>query len=140
MSNERLIITGGPRTGKTTLGGKGARHCDDAAHLGWSEASQEVSTWLDAKGPWTIEGVAAPRALRKWLERNPKGKPCDRVLVLQAPFTELTKGQFSMTKGVTTVLVEIVPELLSRGVVVEQGNVEVDHRGVSRVVKTPVTI
>ncbi|HEY0194873.1 MAG TPA: hypothetical protein VGC42_27360, partial [Kofleriaceae bacterium] len=79
----RILITGGPRTGKTTLAGalevellaqRGAgpapavRHTDDmieqTKHLGkdgWSEASRLASLWLDAHGPWIIEGVAASR-------------------------------------------------------------------------------
>ena len=83
----RIIICGGPRTGKTQL----AKHlslkfdipkylCTDPQALGgdaldhtelpererWSAISADVSQWFDEPGPWIIEGVAAIRALRKW--------------------------------------------------------------------------
>lgn len=92
------------------------RSTDDAMHLGWSEASQEVSTWLDEEGPWIIEGVALPRALRKWLRANEFGKPCDRVILLRESHEKLSKGQQAMAKGLWTVWAEIVPELRHRGV------------------------
>ena len=76
----RIIITGGPRTGKTTLARRlsdeeglllcnppvaalPVNHTDDLMSLGWSEASQAASLWLDAPGPWIVEGVGASRAV-----------------------------------------------------------------------------
>lgn len=116
----RLLITGGPRTGKTTLGGKNARHTDDLiGHLDWSEASAEVAKWFDAAGPWTIEGVAIPRALRKWLESHPEGKPADKIIFLNDPKVELIKGQAAMTKGLLTVWHAIKSDLIARGVEIE---------------------
>lgn len=125
---ERLLITGGPRTGKTTRAsdeararGCIARHTDDliASH-GWSEASEEVATWFDAPGPWIIEGVTVPRALRKWLRAHPEGAPCDRILVLRVPHAFLSPGQAAMAKGVATVWDEVEDELAARGVAIER--------------------
>ncbi len=117
----RILITGGPRTGKTTLGRSLAlgaivplRHTDDTIDLGWSEASAEVARWISLPGPWVIEGVAVPRALRKWLRAN-DGCPAEQLIVLHAPFVELTPGQLTMTKGVWSVLAEIASELRARG-------------------------
>lgn len=109
----RLLVTGWPRTGKTTLADKlglPVHHTDDLKDLGWSEASEAVSKFLDEPGPWCIEGVAVPRALRKWLARNPDAPlPFDRLVVLGVePYAELLKGQVSMGKGVLTVLEEVV--------------------------------
>lgn len=116
----RLLITGGPRTGKTTLGGDTARHTDDLiGQLDWSEASAAVAQWFDAVGPWTIEGVAIPRALRKWLESHPEGKPADKIIFLKDAKVELIKGQAAMTKGLLTVWAAIVPDLIARGVEIE---------------------
>ena len=78
----RVVIAGGPRTGKTThankLGaesGARVRHTDDLiGRLEWSAASQEVSQWFDEPGPWIVEGVAVPRAVRKWLAAHPSKK------------------------------------------------------------------
>lgn len=136
----RICITGGPRTGKTTLAEKlsaqhetcygvfcpridgplrdGKRcgeplHTDDLIPLGWSEASQAASLWLDAPGPWIIEGVAVSRALRKWRDAHPgEPPPVDRVIYLTEPREALTPGQLTMAKGVATVHAEIAGWLL----------------------------
>lgn len=115
----RIAIIGGPRTGKTTLGKKLAevtglpyRSTDETLgmfdHLPekerWSAASAEVSKWLNGSS-WIIEGVALPRALRKWRDRNDgESAPVDKIIYLQKPFEELKPGQMSMTKGVATVM------------------------------------
>jgi len=120
----RLLITGGPGTGKTTLAGILARehgvpvyHTDDTIDLGWSDASAEVSRWLDRHlPPWVIEGVAVPRALRKWLAAHPEGKPADELIVLTHAHRDLAPGASRMARGVATVLDEILPELAARGV------------------------
>lgn len=103
------------------------RHTDDliGASLGhgplsWSGVSEVVATWFDATGPWIVEGVAAVRALRKWLAAHPTGAPCDRVLWLDTPRVALTAGQRRMAAGCRTVWREIEPSLLARGVHVER--------------------
>lgn len=123
----RICITGGPRTGKTTLAREMdagcqprglLRHTDDLMHLNWSEASHRVARqWFNEPGPWIIEGVAVSRALRKWREQNPgEPPPVDRVIYLRTPHEELTPGQRSMAKGVETVHREIEPWLESHNV------------------------
>ncbi len=146
----RICITGGPGTGKTYLAafvadnagmhpdrvqfeGVPVLHTDDAALLGWSEASEEVAGWLDRPGPWVIEGVALARALRKWGVRNgcarvqgasmqwsPRNRPpppCDKLIVLRTRRPEAgpeKEGHATMTKGLFTVLDELLegwPEL-----------------------------
>jgi hypothetical protein len=96
------------------------RSTDELIDLGWSEASQAASEWFDEDGPMVVEGVAIPRALRKWLERNPgDSKPVDKVVLLTAPHEDLSRGQQSMTKGLHTVWDKIEPELRRRGVEIE---------------------
>lgn len=114
----RVIIVGGPNTGKSTVADKAGakfdrpvRHTDSLVKLGWSEASAEASTWFDIEGPWIIEGVAVPRALRKWIAAHPLQNLDAHVLMLEEPLTPLTKGQASMAKGVATVWNEIFPVL-----------------------------
>lgn len=118
----RICITGGPRTGKTTLAEKlqcngpvnghtGAllRHTDDliASH-DWSAASQAASEWLNDPGPWIIEGVAVSRALRKWHDQHPgEPPPVDKVIRLTVPHEPLSRGQTTMAKGEATVFAEI---------------------------------
>lgn len=111
----RIAITGGPRTGKTALAGPNARSTDEAMGLGWSEASEHCASWFDDGGPSVVEGVAVPRALRKWLATN-TGRPCDEVVVLTEPRVARSNGQITMAKGVETVMREIEPELKRRGV------------------------
>jgi adenylate kinase family enzyme len=118
----RICIIGGPRAGKTTYAmslSADARHTDDLiGKLDWHQASEEISKWFDAPEDWIIEGVAVPRALRKWLKAHEEDneKPCDRIIVLDGSFLELTPGQERMAKGVQTVFDEISDELIRRGV------------------------
>ena len=122
----RVGLTGVPRSGKTMQAnacaahGYAIRHTDDLiGKFEWSALSLEVSRWFEASGQFVIEGVAVPRALRKWLARHPDGKPCDVVLWMGTPRLKLTPGQVAMGKGAWTVLQEIRPELEARGVRVE---------------------
>lgn len=139
----RICITGGPRTGKTTLAAgiekafnsipygttvtTSVRHTDDlidqCKHLGkdaWSAASAEAMKWLDEPGPWIIEGVAVSRALRKWREAHPgEPPPVDRVIYMDEPHETLSKGQATMAKGVRTVHDEIEGWLEEHGVTTE---------------------
>jgi hypothetical protein len=117
----RVVITGWPTTGKTALANQlgGGRSTDETIPLSWSEASYVVSTWFDAPGPWIIEGMVIPRALRKWKERNPGlPPPVDRMIYLQRPHQRLTPGQMAMGKGLDTVLDEIRP-WIEKSVVIE---------------------
>lgn len=126
-----ILIAGGPRTGKTSLAnrlgqemGLPVRHTDDLiGRFDWSGVSEEVARWMDAEGPWIIEGVAVPRALRKWLFVNQEclgpgtgAKPADRIYWLDQPLVALSGGQSSMAKGCFTVWSEIFPTLYTRQV------------------------
>lgn len=129
----RICITGGPRTGKTTLAhamqsssiargeiAPGVISTDDYIQLGWSEASAAVAAKLDEPGPWIIEGVAVSRALRKWRDAHPgEPPPCDRVIYLDEPYETLIYGQRVMSSGVRTVHAEIEAWLESHGAVKE---------------------
>jgi hypothetical protein len=120
----RIVIAGGPKTGKTTLAGRLAvelgctpRHTDSLIPThAWSDASLAVASWFDAPGPWIAEGVAAPRALRKWLAANTGGRPADRVVRLGQPHVPWSTGQGAMAKGCARIWGEILPELKRRGV------------------------
>ncbi|HEY3495267.1 MAG TPA: hypothetical protein VGK73_11300 [Polyangiaceae bacterium] len=56
------------------------------------------------------------RALRKWLLRHQLSKPADLIVNLTEPVVHRNRGQHIMALGCVTVLAEISPELLARGV------------------------
>lgn len=118
----RILVAGVPRAGKTTLAKKlgeerslAVRHSDSLIGLGWSESSAAAAAWMNDSSDWLIEGVAVPRALRKWLAAN-AGAPCDTIYWMPAPRVQLTQGQRSMAGGCITVWAEILPTLTARGV------------------------
>lgn len=124
----RILIAGGPRVGKTTLAagmrsvlGIVPRSTDDLiGRFPWSDASAEVARWLEEPGPWVVEGVAVPRALRKWLEANAEGLPADALWFSTRPKVDRTPGQITMAKGVASVWAEVEPELRRRGLVIHE--------------------
>lgn len=116
----RIVIVGGPRTGKSTLAARFSHiakrnSTDETIGMDWSQSSHEVSKWFEQTGPWLIEGVATARALRKWLQRHNMDKPCDRIVVLTSPRVAQTTGQATMSKGIETVWKQIEQELRLRG-------------------------
>jgi hypothetical protein len=134
----RVVIAGGPRCGKSILSEKlvadgrllhdGEELVDRPEWAGmtkqekWSAGSLLASRWLDEPGPWVCENVAMPRALRKWLKRNPSGKPCDLVVWLGTNVVARVKGQESMAEGCLTVWLQVRPELFRRGVRIRELN------------------
>jgi adenylate kinase family enzyme len=122
----RIAIIGAPRAGKTTFAKELSRttgwpvlHTDDLMPLGWSAASAEVARVLHSTSHIIVEGVAVVRALRKYLVACPC-RPAERCIVLEQPRARLTKGQLAMARGCSTVLEQIEPELLRRGIVLER--------------------
>lgn len=74
-THERVALTGGPRSGKTTLS-RAARyhhvvHTDDWKDSPWAEQPAEILLALEAlrarRTPFVIEGVQVPRLLRRGL-------------------------------------------------------------------------
>lgn len=119
MKDQRIIIVGGPRCGKSTL----ARElrsvgypvfCGDpeskvkdvergVTYLPEGLAMEDESTrwivehWFVRPAPWICEGWIMARALRKWCEINEVWTqypladdfPCDRIIVLAEQRPEL---------------------------------------------------
>lgn len=119
---QRVVIDGGPRRGKSEIAkkiaadGRRYHHGDELRGLEWSAGSQLASEWLDEDGPYVLDNVAMGRALRKWLARNPTGKPADVVVHLSGAVIESNSGQESMATGNDSVWKEIRSELVMRGV------------------------
>ena len=122
----RIAIIGSPRAGKTTLADQlGSTlpcvvlHADDLMPLGWSAASAEIARVLHTTSDVIVEGVAVVRALRKALGACTCA-PVERCVVLERPREYLSRGQLAMARGCATVLAEIEPELVRRGVAMER--------------------
>ena len=118
MPSPSVLILGVPRAGKTTLAGKlgkqhgiEPRHTDDLISLGWSEASDHALTWLAEPGPWIVEGVAAVRALRKWLRAPHAGPPPFRIVWLGSPRLPLSERQAHLATATATIWREVLPQL-----------------------------
>lgn len=123
----RIAIIGSPRAGKTTLAAElgsklGLRvvSSDSLIPLGWSQASDQLADAIAAEPEGIYEGVAVVRSLRKLLARS-KARPVDKVIVLSEPRVPLRPGQDAMRKACETMLLEIEPELVKRGVEISRG-------------------
>jgi adenylate kinase family enzyme len=122
---DRILIIGGPRTGKTTLArslgaalGVAVYHTDKLRRATWSEESTALAAWFGKglPGPWICEGVLVPRGLRKWLADHAAPElPADIIYWLSVPRVECSPGQAAMGKAVSTVWHQVEPELLARG-------------------------
>lgn len=118
--SRKVLIIGGPKTGKTTRAHQLGVPVLSTDHLAkskaWGEDSAEVAKWLDKDGPWVIEGAAAVRGLRKWMAQNP-GKRLDGVEVvnLTRAHQMQSDGQARMDKGVQTIWSQIRADVVRRG-------------------------
>jgi adenylate kinase family enzyme len=120
----KILVAGGPVTGKTTLseqlaaqhGISNLRHTDELMALEWSEASAQVAEWLTMPGDWIIEGVVVIRAIRKWMKAHPGARLDADLIMLRKPYRPLKPGQLAMAKGVNTVLREISPRFALFGI------------------------
>jgi hypothetical protein len=115
----RVVIIGGPRSGKSTMASKYSNHyCTDPKSLvkdilpsaqylpeglKWGDDSQFIcDNWFTMRGSWIIEGVGAVRALRKW---DKQYHPCDVIVVLKDkhPLATRSDGQEAMSKAVMNI-------------------------------------
>lgn len=123
--NERIVICGVPKAGKTTLAasmGRPTFHTDDHIVLGREGQIGYAAMALGWDKFEVFEGVYMAHALRKWLAEHEDGKPCERVVWMPEPRVTYTlKGQHAMAKGVATVWSQIEADLRRRGVLVELG-------------------
>lgn len=130
----RIAILGGPRTGKTTYATRLARklklpltstgklspdhvvRTDSFIGVGWDNVPQEVIKRLSAQEHFILEGCQAARVLRRWYAEDPDGPKLDRVIVFSKPHVPRTGGQNALAKGVSTILLGLIPTIKKAGV------------------------
>lgn len=127
-STDRVVIVGGSKVGKTTAALRyqamsgvemPVRHTDDLIEMGWSAAIGKIVVgWLSQPGPWVVEGVMAAAALRRWMQLNRRGRPCEHVIALSLTRVARTPAQEAQALGIEGILDEVLPKLLRRGVLV----------------------
>ncbi len=136
----RIVVLGGPRTGKTTYATKLAKKL--GVHLGstgkrteqedglvstdnymkranWATLPDVIIKDLKNREDWVLEGTQAARVLRRWLKEDINGPKVDKVLVFNKPWVTRSGGQEAMAKGVRTILKDLQPLLAKAGIEVE---------------------
>jgi hypothetical protein len=111
--SERVVITGVPRSGKTTLALALAKPTLPVLY-------GDGKDWLNAPGPWIIEGDTIPTTLRSWLMANGNGKPCDRVFWLAEPKVTLSAAERASQQDLEALWREVGGLLRQRGVTIEE--------------------
>jgi hypothetical protein len=142
----RIVVLGGPRTGKTTYATKLAKqlgvhlastgkHTEDPEGLvsvknygkvstddylnryDYKELPSRVIDDLRKMDSFVLEGTQAARVLRRWLREAPEEPKLDNTLVfLGKPWVPRNPRQEATTKGVKTVWRDLEPLLKRYGV------------------------
>jgi hypothetical protein len=129
----RTVICGWPKSGKSEYAtvlaahtGSEIRATDELVGLPWSKQSETVAEWFNEEGPWIIEGVTVPRAIRKWRAANPdKPPPFDELVIMPQPDPAgLLPGQFQMGMQHDKVIVELMDWLADNVSSVKQTRVD----------------
>ena len=117
----KICITGGPRTGKTTLADQLAEamklrawHTDDHKDQPWEDQALSAADYIEEGKARIIEGVSVARGLRALLRREER-RWCDVLYVMQGFKVPATPAQVSLAKGCITVLQPVARTLLRCG-------------------------
>ncbi len=136
----RVVVIGGPRTGKTTYATKLAKQL--GVHLAstgkrtqqpeglvstdnyigsgsYAELPDRVIKDLRGRESFVLEGTQAARVLRRWLKEAPGEAKLDKVLVFSRPWVPRNPRQEATAKGVRTVMRDLQPLLDAAGVPTE---------------------
>jgi hypothetical protein len=121
-TGRRIVICGGPGTGKTTLGQRLANEArplvstDDFMALAFEEVPAAVLKRVGGASGYVIEGVQAARVLRTALRGDAPGFMMpDRVYWLTQPFEERKPGAEAMAVGIEKVFLGVMPSLVNTG-------------------------
>jgi hypothetical protein len=136
----RIVVIGGPRTGKTTYATKLARQL--GVHLAstgkrtehegglvstdnyldrgtYDDLPDRVIADLRKRDSFVLEGTQAARVVRRWLKQSPDEPRLDKALVFNRPWVKRNPRQESTAKGVRTTLRDLLPMLERAGIQVE---------------------
>lgn len=120
----RIVIAGGPRTGKSTLFRSMALDyamavgTDDFMDRQWADVPDAVIDVLQKHDEWLLEGVNAARVLRRWIRDRDDFPGIDVCYYLTKPMTTRTKAHESMSKAIETVWRDVLPRLVADGTVI----------------------
>lgn len=120
----RVVICGGPRSGKSSLAAHlGERNADRIRHTDhligthrWDEAVAEVADWFNRPAPWIVEGVVSGEALGARLDAERDTKPCDLAIFLHGSRKPLSMGQAKMAAKCLAAWESVREVLRARGV------------------------
>jgi len=134
----RIVVLGGPRTGKSTYATKLAKELgihlastgkrteqpeglvstDNYLDKGtYEDLPDRVIADLRGRESFVLEGTQAARVLRRWLRTAPEEVKLDKVLgFLGRPWVARTPKQEATAKGVRTTLRDLEPMLRDAGI------------------------
>lgn len=124
----KIVIAGGPRTGKSSFARKLNEKLnipiistDNYIACGWSEAPHKIIEDIIDLPDYILEGVNSGRTIRKLVEKDIKLE-FDKVYYLEQPMVEYDKkGQAALNKGCKTVWLDVIPSLDDAGIEVIYG-------------------
>lgn len=128
----RIVIAGGPRTGKSTLFRSLALDfavaigTDDFMDRPWDAVPDAIVDVLEKHDEFLLEGVNAARVLRRWIRDRQTFPGIDVCYYLTSPMVPQTKAQASMTKAIATVWKDVLPRLVADGTTIVR---EVERAG-----------
>jgi adenylate kinase family enzyme len=127
----KIIITGDPLTGKSTLARSlclPIKHTDNLTGS-WEERLEATMRWFSEPGPCIIAGVVCPYALVEWLKIH-SGKPADKIIWLSKHLVLQLPKHRNMSKGMHTVWARIEPVLKQRGVEIDRREINTSETNI----------
>ena len=123
----RVLISGVPRSGKTTLSkllaGKQATFHTDTLMGGdtFEKQGHLVASLLEDNNYYIYEGCMVVRGVREWFNVHIDEAPCEVFIWLEEPRTALNSSQQKVLRNIKPVFDSVIDELQNTGVVILRG-------------------